>query len=340
MGKNEQVWSLLIGCAPLTNPLVGPVRVSDKWISVDVEKVPPQDGLHAGSNLDWLDPDPSYIVPDPIKVEGGTGADTMPRLPDVTFLATFDPPLYMTLALFESIQAMGCGSLSTDVQLRTYDSLVFPIPVGTVHEPGELRIISCDKQVLSRPLGEDRWRQRKHRNTLHIYKAEFGKTLTELTFSHPQQIVNMLPYLRQYAFLSTLLEASFKDLAKPSTPPETKLSTSSRTTTTNQDQFSAFMESKAEADSDAEESIKVDVTLTIQPVPRLHIVFPFRSTTATVVLEIRENGQVHVVSQNILDESNAVGPNGRRRQLEDIGKVLETVENIGEFCEFLSSRWA
>ena len=60
--------------------------------------------------------------------------------------------------------------------------------------------------------------------------------------------------------------------------------------------------------------------------PRLQIMFPFRpGKTANVMLEIRENGQVHVEAQNVLDESNAVAPNGRVRRVEDLGKILMLV---------------
>ena len=74
--------------------------------------------------------------------------------------------------------------------------------------------------------------------------------------------------------------------------------------TTNREDFAAFMaqaneETPAKApaangEHEADAPLKVDVTLNVQPVPRLQIVFPFGSATATVNLEIRENGQVHV----------------------------------------------
>ena len=116
---------------------------------------------------------------------------------------------------------------------------------------------------------------------------------------------------------------------------------STMASTTNMDDYTSFMEGqKREQVASQEGPLKVDVTLTVHPIPRLQIVFPFRSTTANVVLEIRENGSVHVVSQNLLDESNAVAPSGRQRCVEDVGKVLETIEDIGRWCEFLRTRWA
>ncbi len=214
------------------------------------------------------------------------------------------------------------------------------MPAGAQYIASEARILTTTKIEFRAP-GAAPWSLRHHSNTLYIYKPTWGKTLSEVTFSHPRLLVNMLPSLRQFVFLSTLLENTFGSKIDPQEPSAgNPPATINNQTTTRRDEFAAFMEAAGRGtstdrigDSDmgsAERPLKIDVTLNVHPVPRLQVVFPFRSGTATVDLEIQENGQVHIESQNILDESNKIGPNGRERRPEDIGKLLEMFENIGE----------
>ena len=359
MAKTEQIWTLLIGCSPLRDLAFGPVRISDKWIAADIEKITLPGEIHTGPILDWLEPDNTLIpLSDQDKVNSADqlnpGAPLLgPRLPEVTFHATFDPPLHVSAQIWQHIAQLGCGLPSiSEEQMKSYDTIVFPTPPGYTAHPSEPRIITCTKKVEFTPPGQTRWSLKSHTNSLFIYKAMYGYTLTELTFSHPRQLVSMLPYLRQYAFLSTLLENSFREKPGPSSLSDDKPLTTSTRTTTSRDEFATFMEhgetqpdntnpvAKIEA-AEEEESLKVDVTLSLYPAPRLQIVFPFRpGKTANVLLEIRENGQVHVEAQNLLDESNSVAPNGRVRRVEDLGKILETIEDIGKWCAFLRTRWA
>lgn len=346
ISKTEKVWSILVGCAPLRDINVGPVRVSDKWVGPGIGKVALPDELHPGPILDWLEPENTFIATDQSK--GGPGADTLqsgpellgPRLPEVTFLATFDPPIHISLSLWQQIAASGCG-LPVIENLKSFDSLMFPPPPGTPYDQGESRIITCTKKVdvASKQPGENIFLAKTHRNKLFVYKPIYGRTVTEVAFSHPQQIVNILPYLRQYAFLSTLLENGFREKPRtaPLAPVDKRETPKTSMTTTSMDDYGEFMEGQNIV---AENPLEVDVTLTVQPIPRLQILFPFRSITANIVLDIRENGAVHIISQNVLDETNAIAPNGRPRRVEDLGGILETTENIGTWCEFIRTRWS
>jgi hypothetical protein len=219
---------------------------------------------------------------------------------------------------------------------------MFPPSPGATHDSSEIRTIACTKKVTAASTDKSQWSSTTHANTLYIFKPIYGKTLSELSFSHPQHLVNMLPYIRQYVFLSTLLEKSFKGAVdSPSTEKKRVPATTTRTTT-RRDDFRSFMVPTTNGkpgNETGQPDLKVDVTLIVHPVPRIQIVFPFRSSTADILLEIRENGQVHVESQNILDESNSVAPDGRARRAEDLGKCLETFEDIGKWCEFIRTRW-
>ncbi|KAK0671839.1 mediator of RNA polymerase II transcription subunit 1-domain-containing protein [Cercophora samala] len=374
MIENSKTWSLLIGCTSLNpeNP-VSPVRVSDKWISVDVERMPLPDEL--GPIVDWLDPPPTYLpTPEDEKANPGVLLHAS-RLPEAVFQAIFDPPIHISADLWDKIRQLGVGVAdSSPDKLTTFDNLVLPQASNTGNlkssdqANAEARTTVCHKKIpnFPHPNESEEVRIMNHMNTLYVYEPVYGKTLTELTFSHPQHLVMMLPHLRQYVFLSVLLENSFKEDASTNitfgstktSPPagdDSGATLLATRTKTNMDEFSGFMQQSAadaikQENSAAEQAAKtadkspdlnIDVTLTILPVPRLQVVFPFNaSKTANILLEIRENGHVHVEAQNVLDESNMMGKNGRARRVEDIGLVLESLEDIGKWANFLVTRWA
>ncbi|KAK4201413.1 mediator of RNA polymerase II transcription subunit 1-domain-containing protein [Triangularia verruculosa] len=372
--ENRKTWSLLIGCSPL-NPEspVSPVRISDKWISVDVERMPLPDEL--GPVVDWLDPPPTYLpTPEEEKSDPGVLLQA-PRLPEAVFQAAFDPPIHISADLWDKIRQLGVGVVdSSPEKLTTFDNLVLPQASGSGslkssdQANAEARSIVSQRKILNFPHPNENEEKQitNHLNTLYIYEPVYGKTLTELTFSHPQHLVMMLPHLRQYVFLSILLENSFREdtntkVTLDAIPATTAFDSAKSTTTstkTNMDEFSGFMSldisTNPAADIKQEDvdmaeppneekstDLRIDVTLTILPVPRLQVVFPFSTEkTANILLEIRENGHVHVEAQNVLDESNMMGRNGRARRVEDIGLVLEAFEDIGKWANFLVTRWA
>ncbi|EAQ85770.1 hypothetical protein CHGG_07023 [Chaetomium globosum CBS 148.51] len=363
--ENEQVWSILIDCAPLREIGVNPVRISDKWIGPDVEKVPLPDELHTGGPIiDWLEPESTFVpTPDQTKADPMQPDASIlgPRLPDAVFHATFDPPVHIPTTLWGQIQQLGCMMDETPLkQLATFDSLVLPYPPGKEPEAAAgSRTVTCNRQTAYAAPGEEKLTLKSHANTLYVSKPIPSRTLTTMTFSHPQQLITILPYLRQYAFLATLLERSltqdpdptrFLDPAdvKPAAPP-----TITGTTTTSQDDYDTLAnplltpktddgpeDNEKDEEEGSEGHLNIDLTLTMLPVPQLRVVFPFRDRTAHVTLEIQENGHVHVDSQDVLDDSNMVAPNGRQRSGEDVGALLERMEDVGKWAEFIRSRWA
>ncbi|ERS95933.1 hypothetical protein HMPREF1624_07468 [Sporothrix schenckii ATCC 58251] len=391
-GPDDTTWRILIGCAPTSSALMyPPVRVSDKWLSDAIEK---SDNMLLGGNsnpaqpdLDWLEPEntilPSRQQPDGAsKTEGDEEAPTTlagAKLPDVRFHAVFHPPVVLPLALWHQINELVGLVPETDAQPpATFDALLFPVPPGTQHDPSEPRTIRRDKAVASRSDAGGTIATTKHHHALFIYKPVYGRLLSELPFSHPSQVVRMLPTLRQYAFLATVLqnafgadpEAAAQNANAPQAPAATapsktfKVPISGRTKTstlaTADDEFERYAAGGGSTRSAPRPSraLNMDVVLTAHPVPRLQVVFPFRAATADVVLEIGPNAQVHVVSQNLLDDedgsinsSNVVDGvegadtakgkgKGKNRRLypQDLGRILEVCEDLGVWCEWIRSR--
>ena len=341
---DRRTWAIKISCAPMggvDHPTAGmahtPVRVSDRWIGPDIEK--PAAGLTdedimsaaVGPVLDWLEPEGVLLPPS----EEAKAADPMagPRAPDVVFLATFNPPLIVTQAAAAEV----CKLCATEPHMSgaTFDVLSLPVPEGSAYDPSEPRMVEHVRTLATFPRRNEAATPpsspelKTHRNTLHIYKPVYGQLLRELPFSHPRELVQMLPILRQYAFLSTLLFNSFKREApsggsagsgpKPAARTQQgPLSGSAASTIT--DDFARFMAREATSTTGgpgaddmpsqdasapkAEAGIPetaVDITLTMHPATRLQIVFPFRDRAANVHVEVQPGGRVHVVSHNIFE---------------------------------------
>lgn len=397
----EKTWAILVGCAPMGPHVFQPVRVSDKWLSAGIEKDTGEggDGDSDGRQpvLDWLEPE-NTILPSSTGTgaAGAAGADgkmtddksggggdgdgvTGAKLPEVVFHAVLDPPVVVPYSVWHHISE-SVGLVLEPETLVTFDVLSFPMEPGSQHDPSELRTITCDREVYYRPRGSGAAPAIRHRHTLFVYKPVYGRTVAELPFPHPSRLVDLLPTLRQYAFLATVLEKAFGTTMASILPEAPAREGQGRTavTSTVEDEFAAFTrgEERQPGEGVAEEedgTTLVDVVLTAHPVPRLQVVFPFRSGTADIMLEIGLNAQVRVVSQNIFGSESEAGDDnedgkdgkegpegpeghdghegyegheghkpgkGRRLDPQDLGRMLEVCEDLGVWSEWIRTRCA
>ncbi|KAF4631302.1 hypothetical protein G7Y89_g6835 [Cudoniella acicularis] len=334
--EEPKTWSLLVECAPLSNPLFPPLRVSQKWISPNIEKSG-QLFLDAtyGPILDWLEPE-NAILPatETAKSDAMEGIEhsSGQKVSEVMFVAKFDPPLIVPIGLAMQIYNSTNAHLDIMYQTSTFDGLMFPHGPNEPVEPSEARTIETETKV---PIFDSNGEKsmETHRNTLLIEKIDYGRTLTELPFSHPRQLIEMLPYLRQYAFLSTVLSKTFGAGTKPAPKEENK-----RPKKSKRDAFEDFMSQTSPPTVFKEKPFKMDVTLTTQPILRLRVVFPFRKETADVTFDIKLNGVVEVASQNVLhEEANGKGK-GKALNVAGLGRMLEVTEDLGIWVEFVKRR--
>jgi len=328
----EKTWALLIECASLPALVYTPIRVSEKWISPEILKADPaaEDLLltaEDGPVLDWLQPENTMLPStEPPKADAMEGIDQASgqKFPEVMFIAKFDPPLIVPYGV--AMQIYGSVNAPLDMyQTSTFDGLMFPPGPEDKSEPGEARMIK--QQTTVSVFDENGEKSTKiHKNTLFIDKIDYGRTLTELPFSHPRQLVEMLPRLRQYAFLSTLLRNSFNP--EKAIPEEEKKSPGK----TKMDKFAEFM---SPASAEEISTLPLDVSLTTQPLS-LKLVFPFKDRTANVRFDINLNGAVDVKEQNLLDEDAM--DDGKRLTVADLGRMLEIAEDLGIWAEFVRRR--
>lgn len=337
--KNTKDWGIVVSCAR-RDPMVYPaaVRVSNKWIGDDVETA--TDGLLP--MLNWHEP-PAVVLPEK------PGDDLLlagPKYPEVMFTAVFNPPVTLPMAEWQQIYHYAGAPVLPPASMHTFDYLL--IPAEGAYDPTETRMVETKKTVRAM-MKDATFKNVEHEDRLFVHKPVYGQVLAELPFSHPSQLVNMLPTLRQYAFLGNLLQKAFgSNPQQPAAPQDAE----SKVKAKSQD-FDAFM-SNAMAEAGASQpnahgsgAVKVDVTLNAhpQPNPKLHIMFPFRDRPAQVTVDIARNGVVQIESTNIVnDEGQVLNENGDplegsapnpKFKKERLARLLMFFEDIDNWCEWI-----
>ncbi|KAJ4347436.1 hypothetical protein N0V95_005438 [Ascochyta clinopodiicola] len=237
--KTNKVYALTLECESSPSTLYTPIRVSDDWISDAIEKPMDANDANALNNIllntpsiDWQEPKPTFLEPPASAADDDAmNLDAAPgRLPNIRFVAKFDPPLVVPITTYMSLyQSVGVEP-PQDFLATTF--------IGLALRPGELdpgmtgtagaitHEIRSSRTVLIRDeSGQER--DGVHNLSLYAPKMEYSRKMESLPFAHPKQLVEILPILRQYAFTTSLLQASFletqeqKNTSQLSTPLDT-----------------------------------------------------------------------------------------------------------------------
>ncbi|KAF2137233.1 uncharacterized protein K452DRAFT_278893 [Aplosporella prunicola CBS 121167] len=362
----DRIYSLTIECESSPAHLYPSIRVSDSWVSDTVEKASDPNDLFDASIIDWLDPPPSYSGATDSAQNDPMALDGMGKLPNVRFVAKLNPPLVLPANTAQQILA----SVNAQVNENTVRWVTLDAGILKPEEeaaaaalgPQEPKQYSSVKNVLV--VDEDgREHDRRHQNTLFVNKPEFCRVVDEIPFDHPRQITQILPILRQYAHLTSLLQASFCNDASPAA-------------------------AEAEADA-ANPSLPISIGVAVTgPSPTLTVVYP-RSNSApqqdqdqnqdqtphhhapietldallapaapaglvTLAASILPNADVAISEQNLLapplergqgqGEGEGAGERvqedqrRRIRALERLGRALELSADVGVWVEWAAGR--
>lgn len=272
--ETNKMYSLTIECESSPSTLYNPIRISTDWISDKIERptdvsdanVTIDNILDDSPSIDWQDPKPTYLEPTAPTDESMDLSSAPGRLPNIRFVAKFNPPLVVPLAVHMQLyQTVGLEERPEDFRPTTFVGLALrpgeidPGMMGAAESTHEIR---SSRTVLSVD-SEDKEREQKHAMSLYLPKIEYSRTLESLPFSHPKQLIEILPTLRQYAFTTSLLRDSFFEKAQkantttPLSPPLTPPS-----------------------NAKDESALQIDVNLTYTPpAPRLTFYIPRPSST-------------------------------------------------------------
>ncbi|CAG5158497.1 uncharacterized protein ALTATR162_LOCUS5110 [Alternaria atra] len=366
--SRNKMYSLTIECESSPSTLYTPIRISDDWISDRIDKSADTANdanisldnmlMNTSSSIDWLDPKPTYLEPPEQTADDAMNLDSAAgRLPNVRFVAKFNPPLVVPFAVHMQLyQLVGIEPRTDDFRPTTF--------AGLALRPGELdpgmsgttgdrtHEIRSSRTVLVID-GEGKEQDRQHDMSLYIPKLEYSRMLESLPFSHPKQLVEILPVLRQYAHATSLLRDCFYKepeksipthrLGQQITPPRTPLK----------------KEVEVVAQGGDLPPIQLDVNLSYTPpAPRftLHIPHPSAGDGAdavdellanlgdkeiyhaplAVAIDIHPNGELVVTEQNVVkDVSDVEQSSEQSHKVKRLAKVLDVADDLGVWGEWL-----
>jgi hypothetical protein len=196
-----KVFALSIQCQGAGSDIYSPARISEAWISDQIERPPDDPQTSFGPVIDWLDPPPTYQSnpheehPNSLAPDGSLG-----KLPNVRFVAKLQPPLVLPWeAMLQVLGSVGvpqetvisqCHQTFFDavlLQPTFQDAVRVTSQAATAHK--ETRTMKT--VLVAGDAGSERLRH--HNNSLFIPKRDHGGLLQEIPFDHPKQLVQMLP---------------------------------------------------------------------------------------------------------------------------------------------------
>lgn len=264
-----RVYTLRLEIEQSTPELYPPIRVSDSWLPdpLDLTSTEPLQGIP------WQDPPPTFLKSED---DGEAMAvDGSQKLPELRFVAKLDPPIVMPWQTATNIMnAVGAPA----PQAFPTPSLYHALLLGDAHVQlaDTSSTVTAQQEVLAvRQGGQEE--EVHHAYRLNIAKAEFGYKLEELPFSHPRQLVELLPTLRQWACVGKLLKQTFSPNNLSSKPHPAASDVEFDPTS----QLEAVDLSSSNLDSllsgtklDLDGKLPVDITFVATPTPNLSLTFP------------------------------------------------------------------
>jgi hypothetical protein len=320
---------LRIDVASSSTTLCPPIRVSDGWLP-EVLTLPSADSLQ---DLPWHEPASTYVA----NTVGGLEADSMlvdagTKLPDLHFTAKLEPPIIVPMSTANDIFAT-LGVANSSYAYTSYQAMLLDTPT----EDGTVPDVTSTRTVTTIRDGEEL--EMKHQYTLNVHKPDFGCRLEELPFSHPRQLIELLPTLRQWTWLGSVLRGAFAGISHIPSKPSPSSSAENKGDIA---QLSLHDSLKSLAgDGNHESILSVDVEMTTTPRPSLSLTFVDRGSQKirNIEVQILPNAEILIVP-SALSESKLADGNAEAESQEAIrmARALDICSDIGVWLEWLQKR--
>jgi hypothetical protein len=159
-------------------------------------------------------------------------------------------------------------------------------------------------------------------------KLDWGYTLEELPFSHPRQLVELLPTLRQWAFMACLLRETFSREAHIDGTTTAAINGAA-------DGLSSLDDLLAAPNGVSDDNrLPISIALATSPIPTLGITCPsgHNESVANISIQILPNAHVAITAQEgILPDDTEDFPT----KLQKVAKALEVCGDLGVWVEWL-----
>ncbi|KAI9881590.1 MAG: hypothetical protein M1830_000154 [Pleopsidium flavum] len=352
------IWSAVIECEASPAELYPSIRVTDNWISTEVEKPNETNesrdmSFPTGETiLDWLDP-PAMLIPATIQgdlmvVDTGVPAEGKP--PDVRFVAKLEPPVILPLQTAVEIYGSVDVTIPQEsIRPTTFEELLLPsTSLGSSITQTEDRQLVVERTITAYDKAGNAV-DHKHRNTLYAPKQEFGRLIEEIPFSHPRQLVAILPVLRQWALVGSILQKSFatNDTDDVCTVPSNDAPEGKPSMRTNgrsaEEELATLMADTKAGGPERDTIVPVDFSLTTLPTPKIAIIFDLVGALASVVFEVLPNAEIHAsaVTSSVTaskEENEDANDNAAMMDAEAFRKALAISADVGVVVEWVRTR--
>ncbi|KAL8707737.1 MAG: hypothetical protein Q9220_007257 [cf. Caloplaca sp. 1 TL-2023] len=362
-----RVWSATIECESSSADLYPPIRISNNWVSEQKDQSTTNQQDPFASNNDnsesslstWQDPPPNFITVDPSALDAmNIDTDTLlpqtSKPPDVRFVARLNPPVLVPLqTALDIYNSVGAPLPQESIQATTYASLIIPNQDGSPSDPTAER--NAEREMYVPVKDADEHVTKKHKYTLFADPAQsYARLVENIPFSHPRRLIAILPVLRQWALVSSLLR---RCLGSRTTPQETTdghvaadSDSSSDDDDDDDDDFDPFHPFKtnnnsshrvSDLKSKSAEATAIDISLTLSPSgasPLITLVFPFKNDVADLSFRVDLNGEIGGVEINLgnVEQQDPQATGGEEGE-EKVGQRKEKVRRVLEVCEDLGA---
>ncbi|KAK5107722.1 hypothetical protein LTR62_000744 [Meristemomyces frigidus] len=317
------------------------LRISENWLPDPLELSTDASQDH----IPWLDP-PSTLMPVDAEGDGiaGTGEE---KVPDLHFTAKLEPPLVLPWHMATNVlQSFGLQPPTIFVYPPAWHTMVLDISATTPFNAGGDSLISSEQSVLTMRNGEAI--DNTHIYSLDIAKPDGGYLLNELPFSHPRQLVELLPTLRQWARFTRL----FHDLFGVASKPRTKTNPDHSTAIPGISTVDELLNPPAMVKPDtltldslltppvtprAEEKVAISISIATTPTPTVSLTFPSRKleTMCNVILQVQSNGIIAVVGSSKVIGDGQVESHDDEAAKKRLAEALERCGDVGVWIEWL-----
>lgn len=332
---SPDVWSLRVEAQSCAAGIYPPLRVSDAWLPETFELPSPE----SADGIPWQDPPNTTVSASSSGTDGDAMAiDGGERLPDLRFVAKLDPPVLLPLGIAAPVLASLGDQYSQSTMFPLYHLKLLGFHSGDM----AFRVIS-ESSVPVSGAPKDREEDALHEYVLEVSKADLGYTLEEVPFSHPRQLVELLPTLRQWARISILLKETF-DTPRLSIDPSSELSSNEPPT--------ADLESMDLLPPTGGEVAKTRVDIAFSSntfkevaIPSVHMSFPIpcKDLVYQVAFQVVPNAEIVVLD---CDHPVVVkhGPgedaeaDSEAQEKRELARALEICEDLGVWIEWIKKK--
>lgn len=326
----ENTYCLRIEAERLHGELFPPIRISSNWLPEAFELPNPS----STEGLPWQDPPQTVLNADKQSADAMNMDPSNQKFPNVRFVVKIEPAITLPLSTAMNVlQAVGTTVPNFTAAQPAYHSLILPSSASTV--TSGTSVLTVQRTTFS--FANSQEQAVKHAYSLFVPEATalpyYGYRLEGLPFSHPRQLVELLPALRQWARVEELLKALFAipNTATTAAPAAPQPTSKVKITTFGPPKHLSVEElltppitpEEADAAPFAISALPIDVSLNTANTPTITLVLPTSEAgMAAISIQVLPNGGVQVSA----DSGRVDGVKATRALEACGGEVAEWVE--------------